>query len=396
MSSRREDDPPEPAVSPPGVHVVAQVRDGPPVHVERGADHGTNRRAEKTYPARRPDVHGGQEVSRAVWIEEAVRVCGPAGRVASRRERHGGDGRARRSGQAPTRAGTLREAKHVAAARHGSRLERVSERKVLENRRIRVGPLPDVVVATAPHELINRRRPALHRRVREHERLVDQDSVESKLVEIGVRPLPSGWPLSRGTRRRRRSDAPSGSICLRKWRTPYGSGSVISVGPCPAKRWPIACSSASCPRGASQTLEYASPFDHRTPTAITSADDRRLGASPRLEERRCAGDRGGDQRRRPRRHPLRIQPRRAQADMVESEEQQDAATACDEVEGHPPRSSAPGEQEAQPRPPGAERRSGRSSAKSCAEGCGSRSPARFRRPGGRPAGVRGWRLPCSM
>ena len=197
MSSGREDDPPEPGVSPPGVRVVAQVRDGPPVHV--GAEPITERAADREdVPAAAPDVHGSQEVSRAVWVEDAVRVCGPGARVAGRRERDGGDGRARRGGQAPTRAGTLRQAKHVAAPRHGSRLQRVSERKVLENRRIRVGPLPDVVVAAAPHELINRRRSALHRRVGEHERLVDQDSVESKLVEIGVGPLCERLAVEQG------------------------------------------------------------------------------------------------------------------------------------------------------------------------------------------------------
>ena len=34
VSSRREDDPSEPAVNPPTVHVIAQGGDGPPVHVE--------------------------------------------------------------------------------------------------------------------------------------------------------------------------------------------------------------------------------------------------------------------------------------------------------------------------------------------------------------------------
>ena len=50
---------------------------------------------------------------------------------------------------------------------------------------------------------------------------------------------------------------------------PYGSYSVISVGPCPANRLPITSSSASCPRGASETSWYWRAFDQSTPPVIT-------------------------------------------------------------------------------------------------------------------------------
>ena len=77
------------------------------------------------------------------------------------------------------------------ARRRAARLDRGAERGVREDRRVHVRPLPDVVVAAAPHEAVDRGRPALARRAREHERLVDEDPAELAGVDVAVVGAPT-------------------------------------------------------------------------------------------------------------------------------------------------------------------------------------------------------------
>ncbi len=201
----------------------------------------------------------------------AAGVALPPGRQRHAQEVDDDRGRARRSGHAAGWPGQSREPHDLCARRHSARLHGVPERRVGEDPRWAVGPLPDVVVAAAPHEAgrptADGSRSASGRGRSSCRRGSRPSWNRSRSAYL---PLARPCPSRRGISRRRRSAAPSGSRFRRKCRTPYGSVSVISVGPWPANRVPTCSSSASRARGASHALEYARPFDHRTPTAIAA------------------------------------------------------------------------------------------------------------------------------
>ena len=264
MSPRREDDPSEPAVNAPTVHVIAQVREGQPVHVD--AEPITERTAEpQDVPAAATDVHGRQDVPDRVGRGGRSRLRTSA-RVVGRRERHGGDGRARRGGQAPP--GPAR------CARRRTSLQRGTAPGWSESPSGRCSRSSDTCRAAA------------RRRSSDRSSRVDRGTAAGSPPASGggrasCRPGSRRVGLSRSAYHRsdrlpvEQGNDPPSAVRRRLGIHPPEevTGAVrLEVGdqrrPVARVAWPIACSSASCARGASQALEYASPFDHRTPAAI--------------------------------------------------------------------------------------------------------------------------------
>ena len=204
-----------------------------------------------------------------------------------------------------------------------------------------IGTLPDVVPAAPADEPVDRRRPALARRAGEHERPVHEDPSELEPVEVGV-ACPWRAPGRRGA-----GSAGAGGPTRPRDRgceevpDPYGSTSVISAGPCPANRAPMLCSSAIRPAGASHAFEYDRPFDHSTPNGDRGADHRGLDPAPALEQRRRAGDARSDERGRRLGHRLAVHPWRAEAHVVERDDEYEPAGAGGEVERDSERPAAP-------------------------------------------------------
>ena len=99
------------------------------------------------------------------------------GRVAERDRPGPGGGHERATQRSQT--------KHLRATRHPGRLIPAPERQVLEDRRRALRPLPHLVVAAAPDELVARRRPARRGPPAQDERAVDEQPVEADAVDVG-------------------------------------------------------------------------------------------------------------------------------------------------------------------------------------------------------------------
>ena len=105
-----------------------------------------------------------------------------------------------------------------------------------------------------PDQPVRRRRAALGRRAAHDERPVEAERRRVDAVGVGEPPLGTvGCRREAGSRGGGAPRSPSASAARRKWRAPYGSYSVISVGPWPSIRSPIRSSSASWSRGARLT-----------------------------------------------------------------------------------------------------------------------------------------------